>query len=51
MRFQQVVELRYFGGLTEDDTARVRGVSVRTVRGDWSKAKAWLYKELYPDRV
>lgn len=51
VRFQQVVELRYFGGLIEDDTARVRGVSIRTVQRDWSKANARLYKELYPDRV
>lgn len=38
----QVVELRFFGGLTSDETARVMGVSPRTVKYDWRMAKAWL---------
>jgi RNA polymerase sigma-70 factor, ECF subfamily len=41
-----VVELRYFGGLTEDDVSEVLKVSPRTVRSDWSLARVWLYREL-----
>jgi RNA polymerase sigma factor (TIGR02999 family) len=41
-----VVELRYFGGLTEEETAEVLQVSVRTVKREWSSARAWLYAEL-----
>ena len=48
-RLGQVVEYRYFGGLTEEEAAEVLGVSARTVRRDWSKAKAWLFRELYPE--
>lgn len=48
-RVGRVVELRFFGGLTEEEAAEVLGVSTRTIRRDWSKAKVWLYKELYPD--
>ena len=50
-RLARVVELRFFGGLTEEEAAEVLGVSDRTVRRDWVKAKAWLFKELYPDEV
>ncbi len=42
----QVVELRYFGGLTEDETAEVLGISSKTVQRDWKVAKAWLFGEL-----
>jgi RNA polymerase sigma factor (TIGR02999 family) len=42
----QVVEMRFFGGLTEDEIAEVLNVSPRTVRNDWSMAKAWLLREL-----
>jgi RNA polymerase sigma-70 factor (ECF subfamily) len=42
----RVVELRYFGGLSLEEAALVLGVSVATVRRDWSLAKAWLYREL-----
>jgi RNA polymerase sigma-70 factor, ECF subfamily len=42
----RVVELRFFGGLTEDQTAEVLGVSARTVRRKWTLAKAFLYREL-----
>jgi RNA polymerase sigma factor (TIGR02999 family) len=45
-RLVQVVELRFFAGLTESETAEVLGVSTRTVRYDWVKAKGWLYREL-----
>ena len=43
-RKSQVVELRYFGGLTLEETAEVLQVSLMTVRRDWRAAKAWLYK-------
>lgn len=45
-RLGRVVECRFFGGLTEDETAEVLGVTSRTVRRDWTKAKGWLYREL-----
>ena len=45
-RLAAVVECRYFGGLTEDETAAALGITARTVRRDWVKAKAWLYREL-----
>ena len=45
-RLAQVVECRYFGGLTEDETAEVLQVTSRTVRRDWVKARAWLTVEL-----
>lgn len=48
-RLAQVVEMRFFGGMTEEETAEALGLSVRTVRRDWVTARAWLYKELYPD--
>ena len=46
-RLARVVECRYFGGLTEDETAAALGVTSRTVRRDWVKARAWLYRELH----
>ena len=45
-RQSQVVELRFFAGLTEEEAARVLGVSARTVKREWTMAKAWLYGEL-----
>jgi RNA polymerase sigma-70 factor (ECF subfamily) len=42
----QVVELRFFGGLSVEETATVLKVSPVTVRRDWSSAKIWLYREL-----
>jgi RNA polymerase sigma factor (TIGR02999 family) len=45
-RVAQVVELRFFGGLTEEETARVLGINDRTVRRDWTKARGWLHQEL-----
>lgn len=49
-RMSRVVECRYFGGLTEAETAEVLGVSKRTVSNDWFMAKGWLYRELEPGR-
>lgn len=45
-RQSRVVECRFFGGLTEQETAEVLGVTERTVRRDWIKAKGWLHQEL-----
>ena len=42
----RVVELRYFGGLSVEETAEVLKVSLDTVTRDWSQAKAWLHREL-----
>jgi len=48
-RKSQVVELRYFGGLTVEETAGVLQVSVETVMRDWKMAKLWLLRELKRD--
>src|ERR1043165_2857067 len=40
----KIVELRYFGGLSIDDTAEVLDISPRTVRREWQRSKAWLYR-------
>jgi len=46
-RLARVVECRYFGGLTEEETAAALDITARTVRRDWVKAKSWLYAELH----
>ncbi len=48
-RKSRVVELRYFGGLSLDETAEVLQISLMTVRREWRSAKAWLYKEVNRD--
>jgi RNA polymerase sigma factor (TIGR02999 family) len=45
-RKSQVVELRFFGGLSAEETADVLGISVETVKRDWRVAKLWLAREL-----
>ena len=45
-RASQVVELRYFGGFTEGETAEVLGISIATVKRDWEFARTWLLKEI-----
>ncbi|HEY6402527.1 MAG TPA: ECF-type sigma factor, partial [Blastocatellia bacterium] len=45
-RRSRVVELRYFGGLSVEETAEVLKISPDTVMRDWKRAKAWLYTEL-----
>jgi len=45
-RASRVVECRFFGGYTEEETAEALGVTERTVRRDWVRAKAWLYDAL-----
>ena len=43
---EQLVELRYFGGLTIEETAKALGVSPATIKRDWRMTKAWLHREL-----
>jgi RNA polymerase sigma factor (TIGR02999 family) len=43
---EQIVELRYFSGLTIEETAEVLGVSPATIKRDWKMTKAWLHREL-----
>jgi RNA polymerase sigma-70 factor (ECF subfamily) len=45
-RQSQVVELRFFGGMTEEEISHVLGISVRTIKRDWNVARAWLYAEM-----
>jgi RNA polymerase sigma factor (TIGR02999 family) len=45
-RLARVVELRFFAGLSEDETANAIGVTTRTVQRDWVKARAWLHAQL-----
>ena len=45
-RLARVVECRFFGGMTEEETAAALGVTDRTVRRDWAKARAWLHDDL-----
>jgi RNA polymerase sigma factor (TIGR02999 family) len=45
-RLARVVECRFFGGLTTEETAAALDVTTRTVERDWAKAKSWLYQEL-----
>lgn len=47
-RQARVVELRFFGGLTVEETAEVLGVSLDTVKRDWRNARLWLRRELDP---
>jgi RNA polymerase sigma factor (TIGR02999 family) len=49
-RKSQLVELRYFGGMSVEETAEVLGVSGITVKREWLKAKAWLYREINKGR-
>jgi RNA polymerase sigma factor (TIGR02999 family) len=48
-RLGRVVECRFFGGMTEEETAATLGVTPRTVRRDWVKARLWLYDSLHAD--
>ncbi|MBN1444432.1 MAG: sigma-70 family RNA polymerase sigma factor [Planctomycetes bacterium] len=49
-RLREIVECKFFGGMTDAEIAAVLGVSTRTVERDWAKARAWLYREVYGDR-
>ena len=46
----KVVELRYFGGLTVEETAEVMGISTATVKREWSTARLWLMQQMDSDR-
>jgi RNA polymerase sigma factor (TIGR02999 family) len=46
-RQRQIVECRFFGGMEEAEIAESLGINERTVRRDWVKARAWLYRSLY----
>ena len=50
-RQSRVVELRFFGGLTTDETAEVLGISSKTVKRDWAVARAWLHREVRKARA
>jgi RNA polymerase sigma factor (TIGR02999 family) len=47
-RAVRVIECRFFGGLSVEETAETLGISVRTVKRDWILAKSWLYRKLTP---
>jgi RNA polymerase sigma-70 factor (ECF subfamily) len=47
-RQSQVIELRFFGGLSVEEAAEVMGVAPKTVKRDWSIARAWLHREVRP---
>jgi RNA polymerase sigma factor (TIGR02999 family) len=49
-RKSRVVELRYFGGLSVEETAEALGVSIPTVTRDWNTAKAWLLREMTKEK-
>lgn len=46
----ELVELRFFGGLTAEETAEVLAISLRTVHREWDLARAWLFREMHGDR-
>jgi len=46
----QIVELRYFGGFSVEETAKVVGVAPISVKREWARARAWLLRELEPTR-
>lgn len=50
-RKAQVVELRFFGGLSMEEIAQALGVSLRTVHNEWAFARAWLYRSLSGSRT
>ena len=45
-RQAQIVELRFYGGLTVEETATALGISTKTVKRDWSSARAWLHSQV-----
>jgi RNA polymerase sigma-70 factor (ECF subfamily) len=50
-RRSRIVELRFFGGMSEEETGAVLGISARTVKRDWRVAKAWFYNEVNCNRL
>ena len=51
LRRSRVVELRFFGGLSNEEIAEVLKISANTVTRDWNVAKAWLYREMSKERA
>ena len=49
-RLHKVVEMRFFGGLSENEIAEALGVTTRTVQRLWARGRAWLHAELYPEK-
>jgi RNA polymerase sigma factor (TIGR02999 family) len=49
-RKSRIVEMRYFGGMTSQETAEELGVSAITIKREWLKARAWLYREIVKPR-
>jgi RNA polymerase sigma factor (TIGR02999 family) len=49
-RKARVIEMRFFGGLSVEETAEALGISPETVMRDWKLARAWLYRELSADQ-
>jgi RNA polymerase sigma factor (TIGR02999 family) len=50
-RYAQIVEMRFFGGMTMEEIAELLGVSIGTVERDWRTARAWLYRQLADDET
>ena len=50
-RQARVVECRFFGGYSEEETATTLGIGLRTAKRDWAKARAWLYAALNPNEL
>jgi RNA polymerase sigma factor (TIGR02999 family) len=46
-RQARIVECRFFGGMSAEETAEALGIGLRTAKRDWAKARSWLYAELY----
>jgi len=46
-RLSELVTVRFFGGLSVEEAAEVLGVSMATAKRDWSRARAWLFRELH----
>ena len=50
-RYAQIVEIRFFGGMTMEEIAAMMGISISTVERDWRVARAWLYRKLGGDET
>jgi RNA polymerase sigma factor (TIGR02999 family) len=49
-RLGRIVELRFFGGLSIEETAELEGISPMTIKREWALARAWLFREIKPGR-
>lgn len=50
LRKSRIVELKFFGGLSEEEISELLDISLRTVQRDWNLARSWLYRQLNKDR-